>query len=240
MKLMIINDGPASGAVNMQTDLDLLESHKPGDNPILRIYSWSPFSVSYGYHQKTANFNQTEIESNGYGFVRRATGGRAILHAEELTYAIVGTSPSELFGNNLHDTYMLINQALILFLQKLELQPDISIGETLSEARASICFKSAGKHEITVDSKKIIGSAQRRKNGVFLQHGSILCGSAHAKLSRLLNDDAPGKLHEDEIKKITTNLYELSGVDYKQDYKQLSELLINSFSVTLGLNIEVV
>jgi len=162
MKLRIRNDGPASGAVNMQIDSDLLASHKPEDDPILRIYTWNPYAVSRGYHQKVDSFNHTEIESKGYGLVRRATGGRAILHAQELTYAIIGSSPSELFGNTLHDTYMLINAALIRFLHGMGLDPDISDGETLAEARASICFKSAGKHEITVQGKKIIGSAQRR------------------------------------------------------------------------------
>lgn len=235
MKLRIRNDGPASGAVNMQIDSDLLAKHKPEDDPILRIYTWNPYAVSCGYHQKTDSFNHAEIESKGYGLVRRATGGRAILHAQELTYAVVGTSPSELFGNTLHDTYMLINAALIQFLQGMGLAPDISDGETLTEARASICFKSAGKHEITVQGKKIIGSAQRRSNGVFLQHGSILCGPAHARLTELLSDDAPGKFSVAEIEKITTNLNELTDLDYQHDYQKMAKELINSFAKTLNL-----
>ncbi len=237
MKLKIRNDGPASGAVNMQIDSDLLANHKPEDDPILRIYTWNPYAVSRGYHQKDDSFNHAEIESKGYGLVRRATGGRAILHAQELTYAIIGSSPSELFGNTLHDTYMLINMALIQFLQGMGLDPDISDGETLTEARASICFKSAGKHEITVQGKKIIGSAQRRTNGVFLQHGSILCGPAHAQLAELLNEDAPGKLPVAEIEKSTTNLNELTGSDYQRDYEELAKKLINSFAKTLNLEI---
>ena len=122
----------------------------------------------------------------GVSVVRRPTGGRAILHAEELTYAVVGTSPGPLFGASLHETYMRINEALLEFLRGLGIDADISEGESREEMRGLVCFKSAGRHEVSVAGRKIIGSPQRRCGDVCLQHGSILAGPRHLDLLNFL------------------------------------------------------
>jgi len=121
-----------------------------------------------------SDFDETAIRAAGYDLVRRPTGGRAILHADELTYAVIGSSPGPVFGATLHETYMKINRALLAFLADLGVVADISTGESREEARGLVCFRSAGRHEVSVAGRKIIGSAQRRTGGNFLQHGSIL------------------------------------------------------------------
>ena len=206
MILRVMNDGPLPGAVNMETDARLLAEHAPGDDPILRVYRWSPWSVTRGYHQSADGFDAAAAAARGWDVVRRPTGGRAILHAQELTYAVVGTSPSTLFGGTLHDTYMTINRALVKFLRDLGLQPDISDGESLEEARGAVCFQTAGRHEITVGGRKIVGSAQRRRGEVFLQHGSILAGPAHADLLEVLPEaeNKPGR--REALLEATTDL----------------------------------
>lgn len=212
--LRVIQDGPQSGAVNMQRDAALLAGAGPGDPPILRLYRWQPGAVTYGFHQRDEDFDHQAIADLGFDLVRRPTGGRAILHAEELTYSVVGASPSPLFGDSLHSCYMKINEALVTFLRDLGQAAEISGGEDRSETKQAVCFKSAGQHEIRVDGRKIIGSAQRRGDGVFLQHGSILTGPRHADLLRCLQPHRRGGLDRDQLLAITTDLGRLRGKPY--------------------------
>ncbi len=238
MKLQVHIDGLRTGAVNMSTDARLLEEHQSGDDPILRIYRWHPAAVSYGYHQSESDFDQAQIAHEGWELVRRPTGGRAILHAEELTYAVIGTSPSILFGGSLHETYMKINQALVGFLERQGLAPDISIGESLTEARGAVCFQSAGQHEITLGERKIIGSAQRRRGDVFLQHGSILVGPAHVDLLKVLPKVENTTGRRDTLLSATTDLNRELGC--KADttiYEHWSQDLVTSFAEAFDLEV---
>ncbi|MBK9303082.1 MAG: lipoate--protein ligase family protein [bacterium] len=127
-RLLVIRDGARPGADNMAADAELLARRAPGDPPVLRLYRWSPPAVSYGYHQAPDDFDREVIDRRGWGLVRRPTGGRAILHAQELTYAVVGDAPSARFGDDLHAVYAAINGALTEFLRRLGLSPDISQG----------------------------------------------------------------------------------------------------------------
>ncbi|MFN2371507.1 MAG: biotin/lipoate A/B protein ligase family protein, partial [Candidatus Krumholzibacteriia bacterium] len=104
-RLRVLLDGALPGAANMARDRDLLAAHRPGDDPVLRIYRWDPPAVTIGYNQQLADFDADGVRTAGWDVVRRPTGGRAILHADELTYAVVGTSPGPLFGDSLHDVY---------------------------------------------------------------------------------------------------------------------------------------
>ena len=124
--LRVFYDGAATGAVNMGRDASLLAGHKPGDDPILRLYRWEPAAVTIGYNQDGTDFDEAGIRAAGYDLVRRPTGGRAILHADDLTYAVIGTSPGPVFGASLHETYLKINQALLAFLADLGIAADIS------------------------------------------------------------------------------------------------------------------
>lgn len=210
-KLQVYLDGARTGAWNMERDRELLAAHQPGDDPILRVYWWEPAAVTIGYNQKFEDFAQDTIAEQGYDLVRRPTGGRAILHADELTYAVIGTSPSELFGDTLHSTYMKINEALLAFLRNLNIDADISDGESRENARGLVCFRSAGKHELKVGGRKIIGSAQRRTGDVFLQHGSILAGPRHLGLPALLGGEAATAADAQALASVTTDLGQLLG-----------------------------
>lgn len=207
--LRVYYDGASTGAENMARDASLLEGHRPGDEPILRIYRWEPAAVTIGYNQDFADFDAAAIAAAGYDLVRRPTGGRAILHADELTYAVIGSSPGPVFGASLHETYMKINEGLLAFLEDLSLSADISEGESRDQARGLVCFRSAGRHEVSVSGRKIIGSAQRRTGGVFLQHGSILAGPRHLDLPGFLGRDTGDA--RAELAAVTTDLGQLLG-----------------------------
>jgi lipoate-protein ligase A len=197
----------------MQHDHDLLANHHPGDTTVLRLYRWIPPSVSLGYNQKIADFDRETIAARGYDLVQRPTGGRAILHAEELTYAVVGTSPGELFGSTLHETYMTINRALLTFIQKLGLAADISAGESRV--------------------------AQRRSNGVFLQHGSILTGPAHADLADCLGAAPARRSNREELLSATTDLGRLLNCKVDEEsYQPWEDLLVEAFQKSLGCDTE--
>jgi len=231
-RLRVFVDGARDGAWNMARDAALLEQHRAGDDPVLRVYRWDPPAVTLGYNQDLAAFDAAAVAAAGFGLVRRPTGGRAILHAEELTYAVVGTSPGPLFGSSLHETYMTINAALLAFLRGLGIEADISTGETREQMRDLVCFKSAGRHEVSVAGRKIIGSAQRRRGDVFLQHGSILAGPAHLDLLRFL----PGPTDRGRLADATTDLGRLVGRRFgPADLDDLAGPLVAAFAATLGL-----
>jgi len=234
-RLLVIRDGARPGAENMAADADLLARRAPGDPPVLRLYRWSPPAVSYGYHQALEDFDRAVIDGRGWGLVRRPTGGRAILHAQELTYAIVGDAPSARFGADLHAAYTAINGALTEFLRRLGLTPDISQGESLAAARGAVCFQSAGRHEVTVGGRKLIGSAQRRHPDRFLQHGSILTGPAHVDLLDCLRGEDNGPARRAALLAATTNLGELLGRDCEGAFAvELEDLLAAVFDDRFG------
>jgi lipoyl(octanoyl) transferase len=238
-RLRVIVDGPRTGADNMRWDETLLESFRPDDDPILRIYRWWPPAISYGYNQKEADFDPQAAEERGYNIVKRPTGGRAILHADEITYCVVGASPSPLFGDTLHSTYMKINEGLVQFLEDLGLAPEISGGEAPHEMRGAVCFKSAGQHEIRVGGKKLIGSAQRRRAGVFLQHGSILTGPAHADLVECLIPERRSITRE-QLLALTTDLGQLLGKKLTaDDLDGLGRKLVAAFVKVFDLEPEI-
>jgi lipoate-protein ligase A len=234
--LRVFEDGPLPGRVNMQRDEELLAEHRPGDRPILRFYRWAPPAVSYGYFQTASDFDRVALARDGCDLVRRPTGGRAILHADELTYAVVGSSPSDLFGSTLHETYMTINRALVMFLARLGIPADVSAGESRESMRSLVCFQSAGQHEISVNGKKLIGSAQRRTRDVFLQHGSILTGPGHAGLAIYLKEELSRESKREELLGATTHLGSLLERDIGDtDFSTFARLLTDAFCESLGL-----
>lgn len=238
--LRVIRDGARTGEFNMRRDAELLAEHRPGDAPILRLYRWEPAAITIGYHQDDSDFDAEAAARDGLDIVRRPTGGRAILHAEELTYSLTGTSPGPLFGESLHTSYELINRALLRFLRSLGIEADVSDGESRDDARGLVCFKSAGKHEIRVAGRKLIGSAQRRTEGVFLQHGSILLGPAHCELPRYLKPGARGsEMTPAQLRAVTTGLQEQLRTTWgEKEMGEADDLLAAAFARELGLALE--
>ena len=219
----------------MDRDRDLLAAHRPGSDPVLRLYRWSPPALSIGYNQDESGFDPDAVAAARLTIVRRPTGGRAILHADELTYTVVGSSPGPIFGATLHETYMTINRALVAFLRGLGAEVTISGGESRDEANGAVCFKSAGRHEINVEGRKLVGSAQRRRGDCFLQHGSILAGPAHLQLPRYLNPGTPGaELSPEDLGRLTTDLAQVLGRRLTPaDLDDLEERLARSFAASL-------
>ncbi len=177
-----IDSGHNLGVYNMALDEELLARAQAGPaRPVLRLYAWAPPTVSLGRFQKRETaVNAEACKRLGYDIVRRITGGRAVLHDKELTYSIIARTDNPLFPATVLGTYKVIAAGLLAGLGKLGISAElVSRGSRYAErvdknAKEAACFSSPSWYELLVNGRKIVGSAQRRVSGAFLQHGSIL------------------------------------------------------------------
>lgn len=183
----LIESKPAPGAWNMAVDEAILEAASRGDMlPTLRLYAWSPPCLTLGYAQTIADLDATRLQAYGWDVVRRPTGGKAILHTDELTYAVIGPAHEPRLTGSVLESYQRLSNALLRALDLLGIPAtaDEKIpGNASPGDNNPVCFEIPSNYEITFQGRKLIGSAQaRRKDGV-LQHGSLpLCGD----LSRIV------------------------------------------------------
>jgi len=168
---------PASGAWNMAVDEAILEaSYRAQSPPTLRLYAWDPPCLSLGYAQPFSDVDLNALARRGWELVRRPTGGRAILHTDELTYSVSGPANEPRLTGSVLESYQVLSQALLAALHSLAIpaeaheKPLVAPG---ADPKGPVCFEVPSNYEITVGGKKLVGSAQaRRKQGV-LQHGSL-------------------------------------------------------------------
>ncbi|MGD1044267.1 MAG: lipoate--protein ligase family protein [Bacteroidota bacterium] len=188
------NTGVRSGVFNMEYDVALARALVDGTGySTLRVYGWRPSAISLGWNQSMDEIDLTKTSAAGIDVVRRPTGGRAILHANELTYSVV----MRVHNKNVLTIYDDISRALVAGLQELGAPVAIEKSQPhfpslYRTASAVACFSSTGRYEIKCDGKKLVGSAQRRYAAVdgeevVLQHGSILLGSEHKRIVEFLN-----------------------------------------------------
>ena len=165
------------GAWNMAVDEAILEHAQAGhgeSSATLRLYAWDPACLSLGHAQPFADVDTARLRQSGWEVVRRATGGRAILHTDELTYSVTGSADDPVLAGGVLESYNRLAQALLLAIQKMGLPVEIKAEKSgESTIPNPICFEVPSTYEITVAGKKLIGSAQARKKEGVLQHGSL-------------------------------------------------------------------
>ena len=150
------------------------------DSPVLRFYTWQKPTLSLGFFQEYKRVvRESFLMHNNIDVVRRITGGRAVLHQFEVTYALAGPLKDHFANKSLQETYRLIAEALNAGLKALGVpesffSQDASRPEAMRESRLPQCFVAVSRYEIAQDARKIIGSAQKRSRDRFVQHGSIL------------------------------------------------------------------
>lgn len=172
---LLIEEVPRSGAANMAVDEAIAEATAASTAlPTLRFYRWDAPTVSLGCHQRVADVDEAEMAAHGYELVRRTTGGRAILHTDELTYSIAGPADEPHMTGGVMDAYLRFSNGLLSGLKVLGLAAQkaddhIRAGRDVSAA----CFETPSAYEITVGGRKLMGSAQSRRKGYVLQHGSL-------------------------------------------------------------------
>lgn len=199
----LLETGCADGATNMAIDEAILESCVEGaSGPMLRLYGWQPPCVSIGYFQSlVSEVRLDRCREIGVEWVRRPTGGRLILHDMELTYSVVASERDPLVSGGILESYRKISEALrtglgLLGVQAQLADPTEPTVAAASKKKAGLCFDAAAGHELTVGGRKIAGSAQVRRRGRILQHGTLLLDVDIARLFQVVRLPAERTLLE--------------------------------------------
>lgn len=184
-----------TGKENMQIDSDLLEFAIKNQlkEPIFRLYAWSPPCVSLGRNQDENFLDKNFLKSKNIDVVRRLTGGRALLHDKELTYSYICPVSSLQNGESVVNSYKEISKFLIAGFKKLDI--NLEFGDKRPHTKADYCMSVSTGADLGFEGKKLIGSAQFRKEGYILQHGSILFDYDKILIEELFGE----KVEEDSL-----------------------------------------
>ena len=232
MKWNLLETGANTGKFNMDFDVKLIKQAQD-DRIFLRFYKWNPYCISLGFNQAIETINVEKANEQGIDIVRRPTGGRAILHAEELTYSVVHPVDSSYLPKTLYrEINFALKKGLKVYnpaLQKIELEHNQPHFQSFyKEDKSSLCFAVSAKSEINYEGRKLVGSAQRKIGNLVLQHGSILCGKFHLNLVEYLNmPEAEKEKLKEEIKNTTTEISSITGEEV--DYEKLADSLKTGF-----------
>jgi len=195
LRWRLILDGAADGPRNMALDHALALALPPGEG-VVRIYGWHPPTISFGRNEPArGRYDPAAARRAGISFVRRPTGGRAVLHDAEVTYAVV--APVRAFGS-LRAAYRTINRGLIAGLRSLGAPVAEALEGPSLPPDAGPCFRAPAPGEVTAAGRKLVGSAQARIGTHLLQHGSLILRGDQSRLARLAgaveDDEQPAAL----------------------------------------------
>jgi lipoate-protein ligase A len=229
----LLLDGAAPGAWNMAVDEVLLDGVQSGRPPTLRFYGWSPACLSLGYFQPFDVVDLDGCRRQGVDIVRRPTGGRAILHDRELTYSL--SLPAGVLGHDagILPSYSRISRALQAGLAQLgattTMAPE-SAASSVAE-HGPICFDRPSAHEILLQGRKLVGSAQVRRGDALLQHGSILIEPGIERLIACLRG------HESSRAVLASSVIGLGQIGLS-DGERLAEAIGAAFEREFGIELE--
>ena len=256
MKWRIITDRPRNGAENMAVDEAILESVvNKSSAPVIRLYSWSSPCVTIGYFQRMYEaIDVDEVDVNSLDLVRRPTGGRAILHSDELTYSL--TAPLSEFDDckSVLETYLKINCGLAMGFRdygiNVELAPsddqDVRTPEAFLSSlkyvsqsqvfrphvKSAACFDTSAPYELVFHGRKVAGSAQTRRHDVLLQQGSIPFSMDYGLMKRLF------RLSCLETDTLTRGTVAVRDISQEVDQLRLSRHLVNGLARALNVQTE--
>ncbi|MFH1238932.1 MAG: lipoate--protein ligase family protein [bacterium] len=241
MQGRLLQTGYLDGAANMAIDEMLLMNsrHLLGERyqAILRLYGWTNPTLSLGYFQPTPvimNQLRQSAEAEGFPFevVRRLTGGATILHDLELTYSFVISEDNPLVKGEVTESYRTICRGIVRGLESLGIEaeffraPDES-AEKAYAPKSNFCFANHSKYDVVFKGKKLVGSAQRRKNGFILQHGAILLDIDHQKTAYLNNQEINCFWEAVSLKDI---------LGWRPDFDEAGRLVARGFHLAMGID----
>ena len=232
----IINDSPHSAAFNMAADLHLLAACESGPAVFIRIYTWAKPSITLGIAEKPGEtLDLAVLKEHGAEWIRRATGGRSVLHDHDITYSCIFSNGVSGMGATLMETYRVVSDCLMQGLRHAGVacaRHDSPPGSTQSRGGAKLpCFLSPNRHEIMVSGKKLVGSAQKRTAKAVLQHGSIPLTPAFRNLpGYLLIDEKEREIQKRLLGQKCTCISEIVPEIKEQE---LRECLVMGFRETL-------
>lgn len=250
----VIIDEALPGVVNMARDEALARACDEGltDFPTIRFYWWQRPTLSLGAKERLLEAADLEkCKELGIDIVRRATGGRAVLHDKELTYSVIGPLNRKPFNGTVEESYRAIAEALKAGIAAAGVQLELTAGSRKIRPRQTLnpeenvdikaaamrhlpCFAAPSRYELAYLGRKVVGSAQRRLKKALLQHGSIIFVPEVERLALATGSDAS---RIEELKATMTGLQEITGNIY--DRNELARTLIPAFSRVLGYQFEI-
>lgn len=240
-KWRLLRTQPAEGAWNMAVDEAIMEFAAQGTvPPTLRLFAWAQPCLSLGYAQKISDVDISRLNHLGWGIVRRPTGGKAILHTDELTYSICGKNTDPHLSGSILESYQHLSQALLEALNQLGIiadMPKLSLNQDREIKQNPVCFEVPSNYEITVNDKKIIGSAQARKKFGVLQHGSL---PLHGDITRIIDvlhypDESYKQQARTALREHATTIEGVLG--YPGDWWLTSYAIEDAFKKVLNINL---
>ncbi len=234
----------ATGAANMALDESMAAWVAQGRVPsTLRIYGWSRRTISIGRFQSASDLDLAATQAQGVEVVRRPTGGRALLHAEEVTYALALPRDHALVSGGVLEAYRHISQGLAAALDHLGLQADpLTSRQIPPTPHSAACFEIPSAYEITVGGKKLIGSAQCAREGYVLQHGSIPLAGSQAALVHFLDlehaaREALGRRIDRKSTSLAWQAATVSGASQEFSWTDVVDALVRGIGNGLGVEL---
>jgi lipoate-protein ligase A len=234
----LLDGGAAPGPANLALDEALFLLARDGRTPpTVRFYAWSSPAVSVGYFQSwERELDEEACRSRGLGIYRRITGGRAVLHSDEVTYSVVCGESGGFFGDGVQPAYRKIALALAGGLDGLGVDVEVAAPSRPrgqgGGGRHPSCFSSSIGYEISHRGKKLVGSAQKRQGDALLQHGSVLLGDHGPEFLELLkagHPAAPGDLKMASLS---------SALGRRPSHGEVTEKLAEGFRSSWGVVLE--
>ena len=236
----LLSTPPASGAWNMAVDEAILDSIGRGASlPTLRLYAWTPACLSLGVAQPFADVDSSRLRARGWDVVRRITGGRAILHTDELTYSVIGPAENPILAGSVLESYNRLAKALLHAVQELGMSVEMKEGKADESGKSNpVCFEVPSTYEITVNGKKLIGSAQaRRKEGV-LQHGSLPLLGDLTRITEALSFADESAREEAATRLLARAATVESALRHALAWDDASRAMVRAFEAELGIEFE--
>jgi lipoate-protein ligase A len=230
----------AHGAWNMALDESILVHIGRGESPpTLRLYAWDPPCLSLGHAQPYADVDVQRLRERGWEVVRRVTGGRAILHTDELTYSVTGSLEEPILAGGVLESYNRLAQALVRALRTLGLPVETKahVPGVKAETSNPVCFEVPSTYEITMLGRKLIGSAQARRREGVLQHGSLPLAGDLTRICQVLvfENEAAREDAADRLLKRATTVESVLG--HAMDWETAAHAFVQGFEAELGIRL---
>lgn len=238
----LLKHEPARGAWNMALDEAILEASAAGESlPTLRLYAWQPACLSLGHGQPLADVDMERLSNHGWDVVRRPTGGRAILHTDELTYAVIGPKDEPRLVGDILTSYKRISGALMaaLAIIGLPVQAQPQSPSLPNRSPDPVCFEVPSNYEITAGGKKLVGSAQARRAEGVLQHGTLPLHGDLSRITQALVYASETERRQAAEKLLARATTAESVLGRSVSWEEAAEAFVQAFSERLDLNLEI-